>query len=105
MRNKRSPFDPLVPGNFTVTDLTEEELMQIIRGGERQNAERARRQRKADVLDAFGEAQIASPQDGSNPFVRCKTHVMKLWKTIAGSFRFSKCEICGCVETAIWWSR
>ena len=47
--NKRSPFDPLVPGNFTVTDLIDEELMQIIGGGERQNAERTRRrQRKAD---------------------------------------------------------
>jgi hypothetical protein len=27
---------------------------------------------------------------------------MKLWKTIAGSFRFSECEVCGCVETAIF---
>jgi hypothetical protein len=28
---------------------------------------------RADVLDALGEAQIASPQDGSNPFVRRRT--------------------------------
>jgi hypothetical protein len=32
-------------------------------------------------------------------------HVMKLWKTIADSFRFSDYEICCCIETAILWSR
>ena len=43
---------------------------------------------RADVMDAFGEAQIASPQDGSNPFVRRRTPLYEVMEDDRGLVSF-----------------